>query len=181
MDAKPLAASAKLTPTDIKNKDFKRKVMGGYDPKEVVEFLDATAKAWEKVQRNEKDLLEKILALTEEVQKWRGKENEFLEERNRIIAEAEEIKVKAMEEAKAIYNEVEERVSGIRRKTEEWLEMVIAQVEETERQKRNFVTALRSSLDSHYELLQREEEPLDVQLNSFLKKALSGETPSLPS
>ncbi len=182
MDSKnPQPLATKITPSEIKNKEFKR-AMWGYNPKEVVEFLDATAKAWEKVQKQERDMIERIQTLEIEVNRWKGLEAEFTRQREQLITEAAELKGKAGDEARRMYAEVEERANTIRHRTEEWLELVIQQVEETERQRRSFVSAFRSSLDSHYELLKQEEEcaePLPTRLNSFLKTALSGQ--SLPS
>lgn len=178
----PTPVAAKITPAEVKNKEFKR-TMWGYNPKEVVEFLDAIAKTWEKVQKQERENVDRIQTLEIEVQRWKGLEAEFNKQRDKLLAEAAEVKEKAGDEARRIYAEVETRVNNIRAKTEEWLETVIQQVEETERQKRNFVSAFRSALDSHYELLKQEEEatePLPARLNSFLKGTLT-EGGSLPS
>ncbi len=167
--------SEKLSPVEIKNKEFTRSVWG-YNPKEVVEFLDTTAKAWEKVQKHEKDLLEKIHSLQEEIVRWKGRESEIEKIKERAHQEALAIREEATKEAAKHFAAVEERASSIRTKTEEWLENVIAQVSETERQKMNFMTAFKSALDSHYALLKTEDqevEPLTSKLNHFLKTTLS--------
>ena len=176
MDNKNLnSVSDALTPVEIKNKEFARAMLG-YNPKEVVDFLDLTAKTWEKVQKHEKELLDKIHTLQEEVIRWKGRESEAEKVKERAHQEAAAIKEEATKEASKHFMLVEERASAIRLKTEEWLESVIAQVTETERQKNNFMTAFKSALDSHYELLkteQEEGEPLSTKLHHFLKDTLS--------
>lgn len=176
MDAKnPQALTQKLTPTEIKTKDFTRTVWG-YNPKEVVEFLDATAKTWEKVQKHERELLEKIQGLSDELVKMRGREGEMDKLREKALHDAELIREEAQNNAAKMFQEVEDRANSIRVKTEEWLETVIAEVTETERQKLNFMTAFKSALDSHYAILkseQEETEPLTQKLNLFLKSTMS--------
>lgn len=172
MDAKnPQSLAQKLTPTEIKNKEFS-KAMLGYNPKEVVEFLDATAKAWEKVQKNEKELLDKIHSLNDEILRWKGREGEMEKLKERANQEAEAIREEARQQAQKLFIEVEEKANAIRAKTEEWLGNVIAEVSETERQKSNFMTAFKSALDSHYALIkaeQEEGEPLTAKLSHLLK------------
>lgn len=177
MDSKnPQSFAQKLTPNEIKNKEFS-KAMLGYNPKEVVEFLDATAKAWEKVQKNEKDLLDRIQSLNEEMLKWKGREGEMEKLKERAVQEAESIRDEARSQAQKLFAEVEEKANSIRAKTEEWLETVIAEVSETERQKLNFMTAFKSALDSHYALIQadqEEKEPLTAKLSHLLKNHFQG-------
>lgn len=165
----------KLSPVEVRTKEFRR-VMLGYDPKEVVDFLEVIAKSWEKMQKQEKELLEKIQSLNDEVIRWRGKENEIQKQRERLQAEATDIRTRAEQEAQKIYAEVEQKAAEVRDKTEAWLEKVLTEVEETERRRNNFVNAFRSALDSHYELLKKEDapwEPLSQHLGNLLKEAPS--------
>lgn len=167
----------KLNPPDIKSKEF-TKVFRGYEPREVAEFLDLIAKTIEKTGREEKNLQKKLATLTEELGKWKARETELIQMREKAMADAEEIRNQASKEAARLLQDVEERATTIRSSTEEWLEEVISRLEETQRQKQNFVTALRSSLDSHYELLRGEEPvavPLGTQLTEFLQARLSAQ------
>lgn len=154
------ALSSQLTPAEIKNKDFK-KTMLGYSPEEVVGFLDSVAKLWEKIQKKEKDLLMTIEQLEGQISNWEKRRGEL-----------EQVKEAAITEAKAIIESAEERSNQIRKSTEGWLASILQEVEEVERRKKNFVTAFRSALDSHYEILKTEEnhnEPLSFRLNEYLK------------
>ncbi|NBX00014.1 DivIVA domain-containing protein, partial [bacterium] len=129
---KKTATSLDLSPAEIKNKDFK-KIMLGYSPEEVVGFLDKVAKLWEKVQKREKDLVAVIETLDREIQDWKSKE-----------AELEVIKEKAREEAKKIIGQSEEQAATVRLETEKWLATVLEEVETVEKRKANFLMAFKS-------------------------------------
>lgn len=164
--------SEKLTPNDIKNREFK-KSMRGYCPRDVVEFLDEVATVWESVQTHEKKLLKEIESLNEQLRGWENRRTEMDDLRNKALKEAESIRIQASEEGVRLIREVEARASGVRLKTEEWLARVIADLEETQRQKNNFVSAFKSALDSHYELIKPDlssGEALGNQLKDFLQK-----------
>lgn len=168
------ALSEKLSPTEIKNKEFK-KVMLGYSPEDVVAFLDQTAKHWTQVQKKEKELIQKVESLTEELSGWKQRESEINQIKQNAIKEAEEIIEAGSEEAAKLFKQVEEKAQEIKQKTEEWLAQVISQVEETERRKNSFMSAFKSALDSHYELIKNEQEstePLSRRLDTFLKSVM---------
>ncbi len=170
-------SARKFSPADIKSKEF-TKAFRGFDPNEVAEFLDLIAKSVEKTAREEKILQKKLATLTEELGKWKGRETELAQIREKAVADADEIRAQASKEAARMLQDVDERASKIRQNTEGWLEEVLQRLEETQRQKHSFLTALRSSLDSHYELLKSENpesSPLGAQLTEFLQERLSAQ------
>ena len=170
------ALSEKLSPKEIKTKEFKKVVLG-YAPNEVVDFLAQTARAWEAVQKKEKELLDKIQSLQAEIAMWKEKEKEIILLKESVLEEADKIKRDAEIQAQKMFNQVEDKANGIRTRTEAWLAEVINQVQETERQKSNFMKAFRSALDSHYELIKNDQElaePLSHQLDNFLKSVNEG-------
>jgi len=144
--------SEKLTPVEIKNKEFKRTVWG-YAPQEVVDFLDATAKMWERVQKHEKELADEIRRLSNEVETWKRRETELDQLRERAREDASSIRNQATQEAEAFFGEVKHKAEEVRGKTEEWLATVISELEETEKKRDSIFGAIRASLDQHYELL----------------------------
>ena len=179
----PEALSLKLTPNEIKNREFKRTAWG-YSPKEVVGFLDTTAKTWEKVQKHEKELVTIIESLKDEIRAWELRENQIAEIHKRALKDAERMREEATNQAEKIFKEVEETANQVRRRTEEWLASAIAEVEETERQKMNFMNAFKSALDSHYALIKTEEvstESLGSKLNRFLKAQMTEASDSVQS
>ncbi len=165
------AISETLDPLQIKNKEFKKVVLG-YCCKDVIEFLDKVARTWDEVRKNEKILVKKIEELNTEIDNWKKREKEIEEINNKAKEEAKTIIDEAHIEAEKILKNVEEKASGIRRLIEEWLMKIIGELEETQRKKRDFVIALKSSLDSHYRILEESsnEKPLTEELVDFLKK-----------
>lgn len=166
--------SQEITPNEIKNKEFKKTMMG-YSPEQVVEFLEKVSKVWERVQKQEKEYLKRIDDLEYVIAEYQAKEDEVRQIRDMAQNDADAIRKEAGKEGERILKEVEERAQNIKVKTEEWLAEVIARVEETEQRKQNFMRAFRSALDSHYELLQKDQdskEPISIQLDQFLKSNL---------
>lgn len=134
--------------------------MLGYSPEEVVGFLDQVAKLWEKIQKRERDFLQVIEKYESELKAWSEKESDL-----KLIQE------QAQKEAEKIIEAAEIRTQEIRQNTENWLATVLQDVEEVERRKQNFVTAFRSALDSHYEILKKEEsnpDSLTTRLQQYL-------------
>lgn len=164
--------SNSLTPAEIKNKEFK-KILRGYCPREVVEFLDLVARSWEKVQKHEKSLLREMEGLRSELSTWRSKEEELEQLKVKAHKEAKEIREEASRDAAKTLQKVEQQAQEIRKNTEDWLAKVIKQLEETQERKMSFLNSFKASLDSHYQLLETENmkvEPLEGQLSVFLKE-----------
>ena len=126
----------------------------------------------QKLTKREKEILQKIESLNAEISHWRQKETEITRIRQEAIKESELIKEAGLKDAEKLFRQVEERAQDIRMRTEEWLTEVINQVQETERQKSHFMTAFKSALDSHYDLIKNDQElsePLSQRLDNFLK------------
>lgn len=145
---------------EIKGQNF-RGALFGFNKREVRDFLRVVSKLWTRMLDHQALQLQRIQTLENEVANWNAREKEIAE-----------IKVRAEHEAQKLLSDTEEKADSIRKRTEAWLEEVIAKVEETQRQKKNFLTAFRSALDSHYALIQTEEEevePLAAKLSDVLR------------
>lgn len=179
------STSLELSPAEIKNKDFK-KTMLGYSPEEVVGFLDQVARLWEKIQKKERELLSQIEKLNSDLRKWESRQSEFAKMQEMAEAEATRIISSAQQEARKIFQEAEIRSQEVRRNTESWLTEVLEEVQEVEKQKTNFITAFQSALDSHYEILKKEQSgtnSLGHKLHEYLKnpKTAVGKEVTFPS
>ncbi|MBY0371024.1 DivIVA domain-containing protein [bacterium] len=164
-------AQGNWTPEEIKAQNFRGSAFG-YARKEVQEFLNEISKLTAQLTAENTNLSRRVLDLEKELHQWRLREQEMSETRARIVEEAQATREKARTEAEHLMSETENKADEIRQRTENWLEEVIARVEETQRQKRNFMTAFRSALDSHYELLNTEdsqEQPLTAGLTDVLR------------
>ncbi len=155
---------SQLNADEIKGQTFRGSLFG-FNKSEVRGFLAA-------VSKQSRELNSQLEALQKEVNDWRAREKAMFELTAGAQAEAQAIRENAKKEAEKLLLETEEKVTSIRSKTETWLEEVIAKVEETQRQKQNFLTAFRSALDSHYALIENEEEevePLTAKLSGVLR------------
>jgi cell division initiation protein len=161
------------TPEEIKGQNFRGSLVG-FSRREVRDFLRLLSKLWSRMIEREQSLSSQVQKLEAEVAVWRAREKEIEENTIRATLEAQSIREHARVQAERLMSETEEKAAAIRGRTENWLEEVIAKVEETQRQKQNFLTAFRSALDSHYELIRSEEsetEPLSAKLSDVLRGA----------
>lgn len=167
----------KISPIAIQTKEFKKSAFG-YSPREVVDFLEKVAKQLERMQQHEAELMRKLSGQAAEITRWQAREKELDELKNNALKEAEMIRENANTERTRASEELEQRANQVREQTESWLAEVISEIEETERQRSNFMLAFRSALESHSELLKKNVEtlsPLGNRLAKFLKKSKGGE------
>jgi cell division initiation protein len=96
----------KLTPLDIRHKDFKRG-MRGYTDVEVDEFLDEVADEFERLFKENIDLNERVETLLEKVSQYRRIEETLQKTLVSAQASAEELKQNATKEAQLVLRDAE--------------------------------------------------------------------------
>jgi len=96
----------KLTPLDIRHKEFKRG-MRGYTDVEVDEFLDEVADEYERLFKENIDSKERVEALEEKVSGYRRLEETLQKTLVTAQGSAEELKQNAAKEAQLILHEAE--------------------------------------------------------------------------
>lgn len=96
----------KLTPLDIRHKEFKRG-MRGYVDSEVDEFLDEIADEFERLFKENIDLGEQIDSLQEKVDQYKNLEDTLQKTLISAQKSAEELKANAEKEAQLILREAE--------------------------------------------------------------------------
>jgi cell division initiation protein len=96
----------KLTPLDIRHKDFKRG-MRGYADVEVDEFLDEVADEYERLFKENIDLSERVETLEGQVGGYKRIEETLQKTLISAQANAEELKLNATKEAQLILHEAE--------------------------------------------------------------------------
>lgn len=162
-----------LTGPEVRHRTFK-KALFGYKVEDVDAFLEHMARVIDKAARHEREMAEKMHGLQEELARFRARESELSQLREDSERQAEEIRREAEEHAQRALREAEKGAGLVRAKAEEWLASLFERVEETERRRTSFFTAFRSALDSHYELLRKDEAatvPLKAELTQFLRKS----------
>jgi cell division initiation protein len=96
----------KLTPLDIRHKEFKRG-MRGYTDVEVDEFLDEVADEFERLFKENIDLNERVETLLEKVSQYRRIEETLQKTLVSAQASAEELKQNATKEAQLVLRDAE--------------------------------------------------------------------------
>ena len=96
----------KLTPLDIRHKEFRRGLRG-YADSEVDEFLDEVADEFERLFKENIDLSEQVESLQEKVDQYRNLEETLQKTLISAQKSAEELKANAQKEAQLILREAE--------------------------------------------------------------------------
>ncbi|WXR61687.1 DivIVA domain-containing protein [Peptostreptococcaceae bacterium AGR-M142] len=93
-----------ITPLDIEDKDFKTSFLG-YKKYEVDDFLDNIKLSYEKIYKEHKELNDKIIALQEDMKKYKNIEETL--KNTLLLAQntAEEVSANAAKKAKVIIEE----------------------------------------------------------------------------
>jgi cell division initiation protein len=145
-----------LTPLDIHNKEFSRRLRG-YDEDEVNEFLDQVIKDYEAIIRENKDFQEKILTMEEKVSHFATIEETL--SKTLIVAQetADEVKNNSKKEAQLIVKEAEKNADRIINESLGKSRKIAIEVEELKKQASIYRVRFRSLLEAQLELLKDED------------------------
>lgn len=125
----------KLTPVDITNKEF-RKMLRGYDPEEVDEFLDQIVEDYEELFKENSLLKEKINAMNEKIEHYSKIESTI--QNTLLLAQnaAEQAKVSSQKEADIVIKHANDSAKKILDKAHA---DVVSITQEYDRLKQEFV------------------------------------------
>lgn len=145
-----------LTPVDIHNKEFSRK-MRGYDEDEVNEFLDQIIKDYEIVLREKRELEEQINGMDERLGHFSTIEDTL--HKSIVVAQeaAEEVKGNAMKEAKLIIREAEKNADRIVNESLSKARKIAIEIEELKKQSKVFRTRFRMLIEAQLDLLKSDD------------------------
>ncbi|AYB45528.1 cell division initiation protein [Paenibacillus sp. cl141a] len=144
-----------LTPLDIHNKEFARRIRG-YDEDEVNEFLDQIIKDYESVIRENKELGNQLMAMQERLDHFSNIEETL--SKTIIVAQeaADELKNNAKKEAQLIIKESEKNADRIINDALGKSRKIALEVEELKKQASIYRTRFRSLVEAQLELLKQE-------------------------
>ncbi len=151
-----------LTPLDIHNKEFGRR-MRGYDEDEVNEFLDLVIKDYEVVIRENKELQTQLATLQEKIDHFSTMEETL--SKTIIVAQeaADEVKSNAKKEAQLIVKESEKNADRIINESLAKSRRIALEMEELKKQAMIYRTRFRALLEAQLDMLRDENwEPLDT-------------------
>ncbi len=144
-----------LTPLDIHNKEFSRRLRG-YDEDEVNEFLDQVIKDYEGMIRDNKDLQNQLLAVQERLDHFANLEETL--SKTIIVAQeaADEVKNNAKKEAQLIIKESEKNADRIINESLSKARKISMEVEELKKQASIYRTRFRTLVEAQLELLSQD-------------------------
>lgn len=153
-----------LTPLDIHNKEFSRKLRG-YDEDEVNEFLDQIIKDYEALIRENKELQNKVAELEEKLGHFANIEETL--SKAIIVAQdaADELKNNSKKEAQLIIKEAEKNADRIINDALAKSRNIALEMEELKKQATIYRTRFRALLEAQIEMLKDDNwETLDQDM-----------------
>jgi len=146
-----------ITPLDIQQQQFKGKMLGGLDPLDVDAFLQMVAAEMETLIRENSELKEKGKKISQQLEELSQREVTLRDTMLAAQKITEEMKANAQKEATLLISEAELKGERIVADAENRLMQLNNQIHEVKRQKLQFESNLRSSLEAHLKMLTLEE------------------------
>lgn len=143
----------RVTPLDIRKQEFK-KVMRGLDSEEVFAFLNTIAEEYEVVLSDNKQLRERLVALEDRLNEYKAIETNL---RNTLLTAEKlthEAKENARREASLLIREAEMEAEKAAESIRAHTSQLRREILELKKNKDNYVTRLKSLLDSHKKMLE---------------------------
>ena len=147
----------RVTPLDIRKQEFK-KVMRGLDSEEVYAFLNTIAEEYEAVLSDNKNLRERLVSLEERLNEFKAIETNL---RNTLLTAeklTQEAKENARREATLMIREAEMEAEKAAESIRAHTSQLRREILELKKNKDNYITRLKTLLDSHKKMLDGFEE-----------------------
>ena len=148
----------KITPLDVQQQQFKGKMFRGLDPDDVDAFLQTISQEMEDMIRENSELKEQLRRNSEAIAEHSAREVQLRETMLAAQKITEEMKANSQKEANLIISEAELRAEKILADSNLKLAQLNSQIQDLRREKLQFETALKSLLDTHYKMLNLNEE-----------------------
>lgn len=156
-----------ITPMEIHNKEFKRKVRG-YDQDEVDEFLDKIVVDYENLYKENAELKDKINLQNEKMIHYTNIEDTL--QNTLIMAQkaSEDIETNAREKAQIITREAEQQAENIINEANREVINIIKNKEELIKDVTVFKTRVKTLIESQLEIINdmdvaKENDELDIE------------------
>ncbi len=147
-----------LTPIDIDNKVFKKAKLGGYDIKDVEDFLVLVMSDYEKLYKENNELRGQVRTLQESVDHYSSLEVGIDKTVENAQTEADSIKLEAQKQAETIKSTAE---LDAKQKLEDLQRQIIkaeVDIETKKNQMRIYKIKVQSMLEAQLKILNDEEE-----------------------
>lgn len=142
-----------ITPLDIRQQQFKSKMIGGLDADDVDSFLHAIATEMENLLRENGELKEQASRQVRELAEHAQREKDLRETMLAAQRITDEMKLNAQKEAELIVSEAKLQGSRLLDEAERKVAEQQARIQEVRRQKLQFEAELKGLLDNHLRML----------------------------
>lgn len=143
----------RLTPLDIQQKQFTRRLRG-VDPQEVRQFLELASDEYEELVRETIELKEEVRSRDAQLAETRDRERALQDALVSAQRLAHEMKEQARKEAEIVLAEAELQAERIVQDAHARRTTLIDELGELRRQKLGFESELRAAIDRHTRLLE---------------------------
>lgn len=145
-----------LSPLDIHNKEFTRSFRG-YSEDEVNEFLEQIMKDLEILLREKKELEDKVLTMTEQMNRYSNLEETL--QQSIVVAQgaAEEVRRNSQQEAKLIVKEAEKNADRIINEALTKARKVTIEIDELKKQSKVFRNRFKMLIEAQLDLLNTDD------------------------
>jgi cell division initiation protein len=148
---------SKLTPIDLPHKEFS-KSFRGYEPREVLQFLQEISAEWEETLKENKQLRDKVQDQGEDIAKLLDNEKSLKETMVTAQKMTEQLTVQAKKEAELIIGQAEIQGEKMLQQAHDRLTEIITQINDMKKQRAEFQGNLRGMIETHLRLLSMEIE-----------------------
>ena len=142
-----------ITPLDIRQQQFKGKMLGGLDPDDVDSFLQAIASEMEGLLRENTELKEQANRQSRELTDHIQKEKDLRETMLAAQRITDEMKANAQKEAELIVSEAQLQARRLVDDAERQVADMQARIQDVRRQRLQFEVEFKALLDNHARML----------------------------
>jgi len=143
----------KITPLDIRQKQFPRKLRG-LDPKEVQGFLELVEGEMEELVRESLQLKDDLKRKTQRIEEYREQEKILQETMVAAQQASDDIRDSAKRQAEIVVSEAELQAERIVQGAHTRLVQILDEIGELKRQRAQFEAGVRSLVDAELKLLE---------------------------
>lgn len=147
-----------ITPADIENRVFKKVKIGGYDIKDVEEFLEELIVDYEAIFKKVAELNDKCDNLQESVTYYKSIENGLERTLENAREESEEMKEKARKEIEELKDRQEEILNEELKDLKEEIRRKNEEIEDVKKQIQIYKIKTKSMLEAQLKILDEYEE-----------------------
>lgn len=142
-----------ITPLDIENKKFSKKMINGYSTEEVDDFLDEVTSDYEKIYKEATEARTKIQEIEEKLNKYESIESTLQSTLLMAQTTAEDVKNVAKQQAESIISEAETKAKNAISELEKQIIIKQKELADIQKQFDVYKAKMESLLISQLELL----------------------------